>query len=1139
MRNRLYYVGKSLLFAMVCCVCTQLEAHAQELASTNTPRGSAGTQQKMQNNKPLRQVLSDLEAQLKVSFIYEDQIVKEQLVDVSQVVEGDIEKTLHAILHPSGLMYKKVGGYYVIQRITKEVERDVQSSSAAGSEVMEFVVTGKVTTGESGEALPGVTVLVKGTTVATATDAEGNYTINAPDANSTLVFTFIGYQSLEEPINGRAEISITLQQDSESLDEVVVVGYGEQKKVNMTGAVSTVNFDEALENRPITNASQALAGKVTGVWVNQESGAPGSDGATLRVRGMGTLNNSNPLILIDGVEGRLSELNPNDIESMTVLKDAASAAIYGSRAANGVILVTTKQGSYGAEPQLSYNGYYGLQKLGMRYDIIDNSAEYMDIWNTAIVNNGGDPLFPSDVISAFRNGQDPYLYPNTNYFDEMFRTAAITEHNVSVRGGGEKESYYLSFNYLGQDGIVKETDAKRFGFNLNLTSKLNKWLELGGRIQATRKITNRPYSDIGRSIYLMANGHPFSAPYTRDSRFGATQAVYLSGDRAGQPIVDTRNPLPDLYNGSTQVANTYLNASVNATVSITPSLSFRTTYNAQYNNSLTDRYNEMNYAYTDAGLRTSPLDYPTVINNIRNNSDEFYWVNFNTLNFDKTFAGIHTVSGVVGMQSEERQIRTMGAQKSNPPKEGLHQVDAATANPIASGNTTTWRMLSYFGRVNYNFMEKYLFEANLRADASSRFKKGNKWGVFPSFSAGWRLSEEAFMQGVPFIDNLKVRASWGRLGNQNISGIAGDYPYLVVVTQNNGTSYNLGGQLVPGAAVTAIVDEDISWEETESTDIGVEVGVLNNRLSLEFDYFTRNTSDILVRLPVPQILGGLSAPVQNVGEMRNNGVELAVSYQSDSYNKDWSYRVGANMTYVTNEVVKFIENAPDQLYLIREGVSYNALYGFKAIGVYQSDLEAQEHLPANSYTPSAGDLKYDDLNSDGRIDYRDKQVLGNTIPKFTYGLNLGVSYKNWNLDLVSQGIAGVSAYTQNAWTEPLGISGGSVTTRWRDAWTEENPSTTLPLIKVNDTWNRQQSSFWMTNISYFKIKNIQLGYAFPEKWLGPAFIKAATCYLNVSNAHSFVSNQYEGFDPERSTFNSGYDQYPTPMVTSVGVNVTF
>ena len=988
---------------------------------------------------------------------------------------------------------------------------------------------------EEGMPIPGVSVYIKDTSTGTVTDFDGRFEIPVTNADDILVISFVGFQTQEIVIGDQNDLIISLSSDVESLSEVVVVGYGQQKKINLTGAVSTVEFDETTENRPITDASQALSGKVAGVWVSQNSGSPGSDGSTIRIRGIGTLNNAEPLILINGVEGKLSSVNPSDIESMTVLKDAASAAIYGSRAANGVVLVTTKQGEGPA--RLSYNGYYGIQELGRRYDIISNSAEYMGIWNRAITNTGGDPLFPEEVIEAFENGQDKYLYPNTNYFDEVFRVAPITEHNVSLSGGNEKQNYHFSVNLMDQEGIIRETNSQRFGLNLSLNTQVKDWLEIGGTVIATRKESESPYNGISRVLYLMNNGRPFSAPYTRDGRFGASQALYLSGPEQGMPITDTRNPLPDLYNGKTLNTTNYLNASVHASLDITPSLRFRTQYNAQIDNNITDRHNQMNYAYTDSGHRTSTLDYVQTLTNHRDNTNEFYWVNFNTLTYDLNIEDKHAITALAGMQVESNEIKLTGAQKSDPPKEGLTQVDAGTSNEIASGNLTNWRMLSYFGRLNYNFQEKYLLEANLRADASSRFKTGNKWGIFPSFSAGWNVSKEAFMED-SFIDHLKVRGSWGKLGNQNINQIAGDYPYLVVIEQTNNTSYNLGGQLVPGAAVTSLVDEEISWETTESIDLGLELGFLNNRLNFEFDYYNKLTKDILVRLPIPLILGGLAAPVQNVGEMRNKGVELRTNFVS-KFHEDWSYSIGANISYLDNEVVKFMENSPDQLYLIREGYSFNSLYGLDAVGVYQSDQEAAEHLPNNSYRPVAGDLKYADLNGDGKIDYQDKSVLGNTVPKYNFGINLEGSYKSWTLGVVAQGIAGVSAYTQNAWTEPLGISGGTVTTRWRDAWTETNPSTSLPAIKVNDTWNRQESSFWVTDLSYLKIKNIQLSYAFSEALMEDLNMQAASVYVNASNVHTFVSNEYEGFDPERSTFDSGGGIYPSPRIISVGLNVTF
>ena len=1070
---------------------------------------------------------------------YNDQDVKDMPIGNVQFKEQSLKSVLKEALRETNLSYAISGKQISIHKSPLSGHNDVETTISNEGRIQKSI-TGIVSDGK-GLPLPGVSVKVKGSSTATVTNTEGKFSLSLTEDQQIIVFSYIGFVSQEIAVGNKTSLSVTLSESQSALDEVVIVGYGTQKKINLTGAISTVDFTKEMDNRPITNASQALSGKVTGVWVSQNSGSPGSDGATLRVRGFGTLNNTNPLVLIDGVEGSLNEVNPNDIASMTVLKDAASSAIYGSRAANGVVLVTTKKGTFDSPTQLNYNGYYGQQRLGKRFDIIDNSAEFMGIWNKAVENNGGDALFPNDVIDAFKQGGDSFKYPNTNFFDEVFQTAPITEHNISVKGGSENQNYYLSFNYMDQGGIIKETNSNRYGLNLNLNSKVNDWLELGGVVQATRKITNQPYDGINRIMYLMQNGaYPFTSPYTRDGKFGATQALYLTGPKAGDPIVDTRNPLPDMYNGLTQLANNFVKGSLNGTIKFTPNLSFKTLYSGQFNNNRRDRYNEANFAYTDGGIKTSVLDYPSTINNSRTNAEQFYWVFFNTLNYQQSFNDTHNFNAILGMQVEENQQKNMLSQRSGPPKDGLHEVDAGTFNPLADGNTTEWRMLSYFGRLNYDFKEKYLLEANLRADASSRFMKENRWGIFPAFSAGWRLSQEDFFSGLEAVKNLKLRASWGRLGNQNINAIAGDYPYLQSIAQNYGTSYNLGGSLVPGAAITNLVDPNITWETTESTDIGLEFDLLGSRLNVEMDYFTKKTTDILVRLPIPLVLGGVGAPVQNVGSMMNKGFEFATTYRSRNGEDALNYSIGANVTYVMNEVTKFRGgNSPDQLYLIREGYSYQSLYGYKSVGVYQSNAEASDHMANNGFKPKAGDLKYEDLNGDGKLDYRDKQSIGNTIPKFTYGVNLGLSYRNWSFDMVTMGAAGVNSFNKSRWSEPLGISGGVVTTRWRDAWTPENKSNVLPQIKINDTWNRYESSFWVSNLSYFRIKNIQLAYSLPETFAKNLKIGGASIYANFQNLPAFVSGDYEGFDPERSTFDSGGGVYPTPFISSIGVNVQF
>lgn len=988
-----------------------------------------------------------------------------------------------------------------------------------------------LTMDNEGAPLIGVNVQIKGTNQGTATDIDGRYEIENVEEDATLVFSYIGYQTKEIPVEGRTSIDVTMVSDATLLEELVVVGYGTQKKVNLTGSVSSVDMLGTLENRPITNASQALGGKATGVWVSQNSGKPGSDGAQIRIRGWGTLNNANPLVLIDGVEGSINEVNPNDIENISVLKDAASAAIYGSKAANGVVLITTKMGGFESGAKINLSSYIGTQNLTQHYDIIENSAEYMGLWNQALVNAGGSALFPQSLIQEYESGSDPYTNPNVNFFDEVFRSSMIQEHNLSVRGGSEKVRYYISGNYLDQGGIMRNTQSQRYGLTINLESQVRDWINIGGRINAMRKVSEEPY-DLGRVLYIFANGaYPFTAPFTSDGQYGAPEAV-----NGGNLIVGNRNPVIETDNGLTTFENNFLKMNVFADVSLGDNLTFKTSFSSQINHNLRDKYNEVLYGYTSGGIQAVNLDYPTTLQASRQNVDNYFYTWFNTLNYNKEFNDIHELSALVGMQVENNQIKDAYARRTNPPKAGLIQVDAGTGGFSAEGNLLSFRMLSYFGRVNYYLMNKYLLEVNLRADASSRFLEGNRWGVFPSFSAGWRISEESFMQDQDLISNLKLRVSAGRLGNQNIN----DYwPYLTVINQSNSVSYNFGGSFAPGAAITSLVDPNISWETTTNYGVGADIGFLDNRLNIEADLFQKNTYDIIVRLPVPRLVGGLAAPFENVGKMENQGVELNVNYGNyiDDRQK-LNYSLNANFTYINNQVTKFRGgDSPDQLYLIREGFSYRSLYGLQYEGVYKSDEEAAQHLHANGYLPRAGELRYTDINNDGKINFQDKVELGNTIPKVTYGLTLDLGYLGFDFNMLFQGIAGVNSYTQNAWTQPLGISGGTITSLWRDAWTPQNTDTDIPSIAINNTWNGQESDFWLTSLSFFKLKNVQLGYNLKSDFLDRINMDKLYVFLNAQNVFSQTSSDYDGFDPERNTFDSGYNFYPLPTTITFGLNV--
>ena len=1002
-------------------------------------------------------------------------------------------------------------------------------------------ITGTVT--DKKGPIPGANVVVTGTTLGAITNSDGKFSIEVPPGSKSLTFSFIGFESQEINIDSKTQIDVTMIESSIGLEEVVVTGYGTQKKASITGSISRVNYGQAIKNRPITDVSQSLSGMMSGVYVSQNSGKPGFDGATIRIRGYGTLNNSNPLILIDGIEGKLSDLNPNDVASVTVFKDATSAAIYGSRAANGVVLVETKKGE-GGKVTLSYDSYVGIQQLGRHYETINNSAEYMGMWNQAITNSGGSPLFPNDVINAFKNGTDPYKYPNTNWFDEVFRNSIITSHNLSASLASENSKTFMSAGYSQNDGIIKNTDSKRFSVALNNETKVNQWLKFGIRTRLIHTLSSEPYDGINRVIYMMANGRPLESPYLQDGKtFGGTQALYISGPNAGLPIVDSRNPFPDLYNGETLYSNNFMKGNIYGTIDFSKDLSLTMQYNSQYSNSNSDRYNQANWCYTDldGSNKTKPLDYPSTLYVSRGIADEYYNTYFANLNYNHTFAGKHEITGLLGAQSEDLTKRVTTAQRSDPPKENLHEVSAGTSNPTNSGNKYLSRMISYFGRVNYVFMGKYLAEVNLRADASSRFAKGNRWGYFPSVSAGWRLGEESFIKNLGVFNSLKLRASWGKLGNQNIGSSSNrDYfPYLTVLEQSYGTSYNFGGQLAPGVAVTSLVDPGITWETTTTSDIGLDMGFLKNRLFVEADYFQKITSDIIVQMPISAVLGGVTPPYQNKGEMNNTGFEISVNWRDQIPTSDISYGIGANFTFTTNEVTKFEAASPDQLYLIRQGYSYKTLYGYVFQGIYQSDTEASEHLYANSYKPKAGDIKYKDVNNDGQIGYQDFQDIGNTIPKFNYGINGNVSWKNFDLNFLFSGVAGVTVYNGNTWTIPLGVSGACITERWRNAWTEENQSKDLFALKVNDTWNTQNSSFWSCNLAWLKLKNLQLGYTIPAKLTNKIKIDRLYVYLNGSDVFTLTSKGYEGYDPERDTFATGYDTYPSARIYTLGLNVSF
>ena len=1085
------------------------------------------------NNCTIKDVFDHIEKNSEFVFVYHG-----ANIDLHRRVNFDVrDKSVEVILER---LFKGTDVEYIInnrQIIVRRNEKK-ENSSLSIQQAKKITVTG-IVKDTHGEPLIGVNVLVKGSRTGTITDMDGHFLLNEVSPNAMVSISYIGYKTEEIALNNRSSLTITLTEDSEQLDEVVVVGYGTQKKVNLTGSVSSVKFDEELANRPITDASQALSGKVSGVWISQNSGKPGDDGAQLRIRGWGTLNNSDPLVIIDGVEGVFSQINPSDIESITVLKDAASAAIYGSKAANGVVLVTTKMGKNNEKTHVELNSYVGVQQLGRRFDLVTNSAELMTMANQALANGGESPLYPESLISDFKNGTDPYKYPNTDWYEHVYRNALITGHNLSIRGGSEKLSSFLSLNYLKQEGIITNTDAERFGMRANLEYKVNSWLKVGARLNYIRRNSQEPF-DLSRVFFIQSGAAPFIAPYTRDGRFGSVEAIAQDGTL----LYDNRNPLIDASNGATKTTLDYMSLNAFATVDFTKDLNLQVTWASNGNWKMVDKYNETLYGYTDSGIETMTINYNRdglemsreQISTMRNNFHA-------TLNYSKKFVEKHSVAGILGAQLENYNIKNVYARRTDPAKDGLTQVDAGTNGIQGKGNMQGLRMASYFGRLNYAFADKYLFEMNLRADASSRFKRGNRWGVFPGFSAGWRLSEESFIKNVNIFSNMKLRASWGQLGNERIDLFRYVDLMNLKVIKNDGsiTDYNypLNGAMQSGAAITAYNDPNITWETTTMTNVGIDASLLNGNLDFSFEFFDKRTSDILRKVTLPDQVGGLDGPIRNIGEVSNKGFELNMGYRNNI--GDFRYEVNGNMTFIKNKIVSLKgQTIIDGMFILEEGKPIDSYYMLHAIGIFQSEEEIK-NSPYQTAATKPGYLKFEDTNGDGKITEDDRQIRGGVIPKITYGFNINLGYKDWDLSAFFQGVTDVYTYGDRIGATPLWFGCGLPEQWLTDAWTpERGTSATLPILTTYEgclNENFRTNDFWLRNASYLRLKNLQLSYNVPASFLKSGVVKRLKVFVNAQNLFTF--SPMKDFDPEKNLKGSNWYAYPSVRTYTAGVNVTF
>ncbi len=999
--------------------------------------------------------------------------------------------------------------------------------------------------------LPGVSVYVKGSTLGTVTGFDGLYSlqVSAGDVTGdslTLVFSYIGYSTQEYlfPVDPDARFTknIILGEDVETLEEFVVVGYGVQRASDITGAVSTIRTNE-IANLPVRRIDQALAGKAAGVQVNETTGQPG-ESVKVRIRGIGTINNNDPLYIIDGVPtkdvGGL--LNPEDVESMTVLKDAASAAIYGSRAGNGVVIITTKKG-VSKRPLISYNGYVGIQTAG-NVTAMTNTNEYIDIFNEAAAADDRKPI-PEDIY--------PQL-ANTDHMSSIFRPALITNHQLSFSGGSENSTYLLGGGYMNQEGIILNSGYERINFRINLTSSLAEKVTIGTNLTfaySSQDIVGGSGDGFGGNGGSVVRYAFFRTPplptYNPDGSY-VDLPNFEGYNRADQNtwFGDGYNPVgfANKYDWNAKIYRTFGN--VFLSWDIIPGLIFRTDFGVDLSIFDEKRFNE-NWG-TDGRINN-----PSSLS--KGTGTDFTWNWTNSLTWQKTFNEKHNLSILVGTEAiKNNRHEQWGSDREFPDQSSYLRYlgNGLTLNKGANETEVGWSLLSAFGRINYNFDGRYLVEAVVRADGSSRFSEEHRWGVFYSGSFGWNIHNESFLSEANWLNQLKLRLSLGQTGNQEI----GLYNYLSIVSPDY--NYPFGGTVYNGYVISSLGNVNTTWETTTTYDIGLDLAFLDNRLTVITDYYWRYTSDMLVPVPLPPSGGDANPPFVNAGKVLNQGFEFELFWREIKNN--FSYEIGGNLTFLTNEVKELgggrpiaagrVDNGVFST-LTQEGYPIGSFFMYEMVGIFQNELEVFSS-PYQGPNIKPGDVKFKDVNGDNIIDENDRSHVGTAIPKMLYGLTFNFTFKNFDLSLFFQGAYGNSIYMQVNQDIEGFYRGFNVTKRFYDNhWTGEGSTNDYPRASwIGAANNKIASTRFLEPGGYFRVKNIALGYTVPFK--ETSRIQALRVYISVQNAYTFT--RYPGLDPEMYDSNnlneetvqnpdlaSGIDwgTYPVPRIYTLGVNFNF
>lgn len=1091
----------STFLLMVCVFCSYAgNAHSQ----------NAKVSIRM-NNVKLDKILNEIENQTDYLFIYNNQVDINKITSV-KVKNEAVAQVLDRILSGTGINYELEGTHIIL---TTEAIKDLHAQQQAKT------VTGTVTD-VSGEPIIGANIRIKGTTTGTITDIDGNFSIKA-EPQSVIEVSYIGYLTQETVINNQKSIRFLLKEDTKTLDEVVVIGYGVQKKADLTGSVANINT-EKLNTQSNANIGQALQGKIAGVDIVSQGGAPGS-GTRIMVRGIGTLNNASPLYIVDGMYmNSIDHINPNDIASIDVLKDASSAAIYGSRAANGVIIVTTKEGSNTeGKPIIDLSVNLGISTASKFLDMLDAKgwAEVTTIARQAI----GKPAL--DMATDLANK------PDNDWQDIMFRPALMQNYNLSVKGGGKYSTYYTGLGYFNQDGIVKGTNYQRY--NIQSKNDYKRGIFSAGTNLIISFSHDKPlHQELrGGMIGTILQSVPTLEKYD-DTREGGYGGTYGDVVNTPHPLAIIDDNIMDRYNENVKIfANLYaqieLFKGLKYKLNLTPDFSF-------------ERYKNYLNKY-DFGLATNSITQLTERQRRRRNI-----LVENLLTFDRTF-GEHKISALAGYTYQDSRFRHIQAYGEGLPQ-GLEEIDAATTNRSNEGNSWRSVLTSILGRVFYSYQNKYLFTATIRRDGSSKFGKNNRYGYFPSFSLGWNVAEEKFMENVHWLDQLKLRGGYGVLGNQEID----NYQYSSTIT--TGINYPDGnGGLLQGAFPKNFANPDIKWEETAMTNVGIDFMAFNNRLSLTADYYVKNTKDILLTVPIPISSGGANDPIRNAGKIRNNGFEFNLGWM-DQPNPDISYGINLIGSFNKNKVIAMgsesgsIKGGSTNQNITtsetKAGYPIGGYWLISTAGYFNSQEEVDAYAKdGKKIQPAAepGDIKFVDANNDGVINDDDRVFQGSPFPDFTFALNGNMRYKNFDLSIGLQGVLGNKIYNATRQTLEDVTKGSNFLASCLDYWTPENKNASHPRLTWDDPNRntRAESDRYLENGSYLRLRSVQLGYTFPQTWFKGA-IQHARVYINAENLFTITS--YSGYSPDVNADNAnyrGFDNfiYPTNRTFMLGLNVTF